>query len=578
MKRILGVGVNGWWLVAVMSILAAGANRGFAQSLQDLLADPECTAQSGDASDCVCAECGCAGEDADCGCTSIMVGKEASTDGSVMTAHSCDGNYRTWLQIEPAREHPPGTRKPIYWGMLHNETPDDMRGLQLKGYIPEVERTYRFFNVAYPAMNEKGLAIGETTINGRRELRNDEGLFLIENLQQIVLERTSTARDAIRLIGEMVKEYGYGDWGECLTFADAKEVWHFEIMGAGPLEVGAVWAAVRIPDGHVGVSANIPRISTLDLDDPDHYMASDNVHSLAEEMGWWDPSSGEPFRWWKAYGGVDRDGTPRRPYSIREFFIFSTLAPSLNLTMDLEELPFSVEPDEKVDVRDVLAYYRQTYEGTEFDMTRNLLVPDRRAGAGGGEPTMVKSPMVNNWNVSRDWSELLNALKPGTVEFQRTIAVQQCSYSQVIQARDWLPPEIGTVAWFSFDNPGQSPRIPVWAGTLSLPSSFKIDCQHSYREDSACWWFRRTNRLAQIKWGWARQHLEAAVMEYEERAFEEVPMMERRALELFESEGGEAPMEFRRFLSRYTDGFARATMQKWWELGDLLWAEYARGW
>ncbi len=419
-------------------------------------------------------------------------------------------------------------------------------------------------------MNEKGLAIGETTIGGRRELRNDEGLFLIENLQAIVLERTTKARDAIKLIGELVEEYGYGDAGECLTFADAGEVWHFEIMGAGPFEVGGVWAAVRIPEGQVGVSANIPRISTLDLDDPDHYMASSNVHSLAEEMGWWDPNSGNEFRFWEAYSG-------RQPYSTREYFVLSTLAPSMGLTMDLEELPFSVVPDEKVSVQRVLGYYRETYEGTEFDAGKNLMIPNRYA-QNPGDPEMVKSPMVNNWNLTRDMGTLLNAVQPGVVEGQRTIAVQQCSYSQVIQARDWLPPEIGTVAYFSFDNPGQSPRMPVYAGTLSLPESFKIDCQKSYREDSACWSYRRANRLSQIKWGWAREYLEPAVMDFEEQMFMEQPLIEQKAVELMKAEGGADPLKYRTFLTRYSHNWAGATMQKWEELGDFFWAYFARGW
>ncbi len=168
----------------------------------------------------------------------------------------------------------------------------------------------------------------------------------------------------------------------------------------------------------------------------------------------------------------------------------------------------SVKADDKVSIQRVLAYYRETYEGTELDATRNLMVPnrDRRGQTVEGEPDMVKSPIANNWN-TRDLGALLNSVQPGIVQPVRTIAVQQCSYSQVIQARDWLPPEIGTVAYFSFDNPGQSPRMPIYAGTLSLPESFKIDCQHSYREDAACWSIRRTNRLSQIKWGWARQHL-----------------------------------------------------------------------
>jgi len=572
-KRLVRETALGGWIVAMVLLLGGGALQLSAQSLGDLYSGPVCENPSEDGSGC-----GCGAPDSDCGCTSIQVSKGASTDGSVMTAHSCDGNYRTWLQIEPRKEFPAGSVKPIYWGLLHTETPWDLQGVDQKGTIPQVEETYAFYNVAYPAMNEKGLAIGETTIGGRRELRNDEGLFLIENLQEIVLERTTTARDAIKLIGDLVAEYGYGDWGECLTFADSKEVWHFEIMGAGPFEVGAVWAAVRIPEGQVGVSANIPRISTLDLADPDHYMASENVHDVAQEFGWWDPTSGEEFKWWKAYGNVDREtGEPRPPYSTREFYILSTLAPSLNLTMDMEELPFSVKPDEKVSVQRVLNYYRETYEGTEFDATKNLLIPNRFK-QDPDDPDFVKSPFVNNWNATRGQAELFNALKPGSVEFQRTIAVQQCSYSQVIQARDWLPPEIGTVAYFSYDNPGQSPRIPIYAGTLSLPESFKIGCQKKYREDSACWNFRRANRLAQIEWGWAREILEPEVMAFEEQMFMEQPLIEQKALELYEAEGGEDPMEFRTFLTRYTNRFAGGAMQRWWEMGDAFWAHFARGW
>jgi dipeptidase len=571
-KRIVRDNALVGWMIALVLMAAGGASQLQAQSLQPLYSGPVCESPSEDGSGC-----GCGAPDSDCGCTSIQVGKGASTDGSVMTAHSCDGNYRTWLQIEPRKAFAAGSVKPINWGLLHTETPWDLQGVDLQGTIPQVEETYAFFNVAYPAMNEKGLAIGETTIGGRRELRNDEGMFLIENLQELALERTSTAREAIQLIGELVKEYGYGDWGECLTFADSKEVWHFEIMGGGPFEVGGVWAAVKIPDDEIGVSANIPRISTIDLDDSANYMASDNVHSLAEEMGWWDADSGEEFKWWKAYGNVDRDGNNRPPFSTREFFILSTLAPSLNLTRDMEELPFSVKPDEKVSVQRVLNYYRETYEGTELDATKNLLIPNRYK-EDPDDPDFVKSPFVNNWNATRGQAELFNALKPGSVQPQRTIAVQQCSYSQVIQARDWLPPEIGTVAYFSYDNPGQSPRMPIYAGTLSLPESFKIGCQKKYREDAACWSFRRTNRLSQIEWGWAREYLEPEVMAFEEQMFAEQPLIEQKALELMRAEGGSDPVEFRTFLTRYTNRFAGGAMQKWWEMGDAFWAHYARGW
>jgi dipeptidase len=314
--------------------------------------------------------------DEEASCTSIMVGKLATTDGSVITSHSCDGNYRTWLNIVPAAKHAAGSTRKVQWGLLHNETPWDTRRVTVKGEIPQVAETYAYFNVAYPAMNQKQLAMGETTIGGRRELANDDGLFLIEELQAIALERCTTARQAIQLMGDLAVKYGYGDAGECLTIADKNEVWHFEIFGAGMNYNSAVWAAVRIPDDHVGVSANIPRISTIDLKKPDYYMASENIFSLAQEYGYWDPAKGEPFKMWKAYGGRPK------AFAIREFFILSTMAPSLKLSQDVDELPFSVKPEKKVSVRDVFAYYRQTYEGTEFDATKNLLVRDMRRRPG----------------------------------------------------------------------------------------------------------------------------------------------------------------------------------------------------
>ncbi|MCD6346176.1 MAG: C69 family dipeptidase [Bacteroidales bacterium] len=515
-----------------------------------------------------------------------MVGKKASVDGSVMTSHSCDGNYRTWVTIEPHKYYDKGAMRKIYWGKLHTETPWDMRRVNEKGEIPQVEETYAYYNVAYPAMNEKQLAMGETTIGGKRDLRNDDGLFLIEELQAVALERCTTAREAIKLMGELATKYGYGDSGECLTVADKNEVWQFEIFGAGVFEVSAVWAAARIPDDHVGVSANIPRISTLDLDNPDYYMASDNVFSLAEELEFWDPKSGEEFKWWKAYSG-------RKPFSTREFFVLSTMAPSLGLTPEMDELPFSVKPDKKVDVRDVMAYYRQTYEGTDQDLTKNLMVEERSRYRRSREPEkekkekkLVKSQAASPW-MNYDLINLINTMKPETIKSTRKIAINGCSYSQIIQCRDWLPDEIGGIAWFSFDNPACSPRIPIFSGTLSLPESFAICGQKRFRTDAADWQFRRTNRLAEVRWGRTREYIEGGVKEFEDKAFAELPGIEKKALEMYKADmkakpeldkdGHPLPPAYREFLTQYTNDFARAAMSRWWEMGDKFWSMFARG-
>ncbi|MFO7732344.1 MAG: C69 family dipeptidase [Candidatus Aminicenantes bacterium] len=506
-------------------------------------------------------------------CTSIMAGRLATEDGSVITCHTCDGGYRQWVNIVPGRKWPEKSMNKIYSGKMHTETVTDLRGIVQTGEIPQVPETYRFFNTAYPAMNEHGLAIGETTIGGRRELINNEGMFMIEEIQRIVLERCKTAREAIKLAGELVKEYGYGDYGECLTFADGKEVWHFEIFGAGPLEKGAVWAAVRIPDDHVGVSANIPRIGEIDLKNPDRYMASDNVFQVAQDMGWWDPNGGKPFKLWEAYSG-------RKPFSTREYFVLSTLAPSLKLDLNAAELPFSVKPEKKVSVRDILAMYRDPYAGTDLDMTKNLMVqrprPRMKPGEGQPEaapaaPEMMPSPIASAW-MPRDVIALVNTLKPGTVQPQRTIPISGCAYATVIQVRGWLPPAVGAVCWFAFDNPAMSARVPIFAGATELPPSFEICAQHHFRLDSAAWAFRRANRLATLKWGQTKKIVEDTIAEFENKAFADLPVLEKEVQRILASKTPDKePFTAEQYLTKYTNDMARAAVQKYLELGDRFW-------
>lgn len=496
-------------------------------------------------------------------CTSIMVGKKASTDGSVITSHTCDGNYRTWMNIVPAQKFEKDTVVNIYDGRMHTEFVNDKTNMELKGSIPEVKATYQYLNTAYPCLNEKQLGIGETTITGREELVNKTSMFMIEELEKIALQRCTTARQAITLMGELVAQYGYADWGECLTIADKKEVWHFEIFGEGADRKGGVWAAIRIPDNHIGVSANIPRISKIDIKDKDNCMASANVFDVAKRLGYWDGKS--DFSFWKAYGGVSK------AFNIREYFIFSTLAPSLNLSYNIEELPISVKPDKQVSVKDVMALLRQNYEGSKWDMTRNLKVAVKNKDTQLYDT--VISPAANPW-MTGDMLNMLNGVKGGTVERVRLIAVPQCSYSHVIQLRDWLPDNVGGVAWLSFDNPGQSPRIPIFSGTKSLPAAFSICGQHRYREDAALWTYRRANKLATVRWGLTKKDMYEAIEHFEEKGLIELPFVESRYNQLQSEKGNEASTDY---LTTYTADFAGATMLRWKEMGDNFWKMFARG-
>ena len=212
-------------------------------------------------------------------CTSIMVGRKASTDGSVITSHTCDGRYRTWAQMEPAANYEPGAMHKVLRGTMHTRFRGDTVGVKVMGEIPQVAHTYAYLNTAYPCLNEKQLAMGETTFSGPDTLVNEAGWFTIEELERVALQRCDNARDAIRLMGALAEQYGYGDSGECLTVADKNEVWQFEIVGIGKDKIGAAWVAKRIPDDHVGVSANIPRIGRIDRKSKD-MMASANVEQV----------------------------------------------------------------------------------------------------------------------------------------------------------------------------------------------------------------------------------------------------------------------------------------------------------
>lgn len=496
-------------------------------------------------------------------CTSIMVGRKATTDGSVITSHTCDSRYRTWVTMEPAADHAEGAMHKVYKGTMHTGSQRGMEGVTLMGEIPEAAHTYAYMNTAYPCMNEKQLAMGESTFSGPDTLVSDKGLFYVEELQRVLLQRCDNARDAIRLMGELVEKYGYADGGECITIADRQEVWQVEVMGAGKGHAGGIWAAQRVPDDEVAVSCNVPRIGRLDRRHPDRFLCSDNVEEVARQHGLWDGKS--EFVWWKVFtGDYGRD----KNHNEREWYIFNELAPSLHLSIDSAELPFSVRPEKKVSPQDVMRLFRANYEGSPLDLTQNLLFPRKYKDEDGNtvEDTIV-NPSANPWMGGYE-ENLYNYLKPGTVKFYRGIAMSWCSYSTVIQCRDWLPDEIGGLCWLSLENPGESPRIPVYAGQTRMPAGFEI-CGHlRYNDEAALWQYRKANKLAQINWGLTKGPLMKQVMYFEDKGFAETPALEKEVAKLLkDGKKDEAQLK----LNRYCRDFAAATRQAWADLEHRFW-------
>ena len=295
---------------------------------------------------------------------------------------------------------------------------------------------------------------------------------------------------------------------------------------------------------------------------------SDNVFEVAERLGFWDGK--EPFCFWKAYAGGNYYGEDKS-FHLREFFILDKLAPSLHLSFDSRELPISVKPDKPVSAEEVMALLAETYEGTEYDVTRNLkvTVKDRRTG----EVDTVISPAANPW-MTADTRNMLNALKPGSVDGNRLVAVPQCSYSTVIELHADLPDAVGGVLWIAFDNPGQSPRIPIFCGTTSLPDCFSLCGQYGYDENAVVWKFRRANKLATVRWGAVRDEVFSAVAHFKDKGAREEAFVRDQYARILAEDGEEAAQTF---LTGYTADFAGAAILTWEEMADRFWTRFARG-
>lgn len=501
-------------------------------------------------------------ENAGLECTSIMVGRDASGDGSVITSHTCDGTSHTWVEVVPAKKYKAGSYTELRKNWRKTRFPADTAGIKVVGRIPQVESTYAYLNTGYPCLNEKQLGIGETTFGGPDTLINRNSPVIIEELCRLALERCDNARDAIRLMGSIAEEYGYGDSGECLTVADKNEVWQFEITGNGKHSTGAIWVAQRIPDDHIGISANIPRIGRIDRADTDHFLASDNIEQVAREHGLWDGEG--KFVFWKA---IKCDYAKGKNFREREFHVFNTLAPSLGLSFDMDEIPFSVKPDEGVDARRVMAMLRDTYEGTEFDMCKRVMmeVPAKDDVPAHNEI----SPIANPW-LTTQMRNTLNTIAPGTVDFTRTLAVAWCAYSTVIELRSSMPDAIGGICWFAVDNPGQSPHIPLFCGNTKLPEAFARCGHKQYDADCVLWQFRRANKLATLSWQTTKEDFLKNVLEMEDAAFEGLGKLEAEF-------GGASARKQSKMLDSFTAHVYEQCAERWDEMEAKYWSMFGRG-
>ncbi|MDD6892135.1 MAG: C69 family dipeptidase [Bacteroidales bacterium] len=479
-------------------------------------------------------------------CTNLIVGKKASVDGSVLISYSADSyGMFGFLCHFPAATHPEGAFRDIY----------DWENGRYNGRIKEVRQTYNVIG----NINEFQVSIGETTFGGRSELVDTTAVLDYGSLIYVALQRSRTAKEAIKVMTDLVKEYGYRSGGESFTIADPNEVWIMEMIGKGPGVKGAVWVAVRIPDDCISGHANQSRIRQFNLNDKDNCLYAPDVISFAREKGYFEGLN-KDFSFADAYCPLDFGGVrfcDARVWSYFNRFSKATGQAYLSYIQgeSQEAMPLYVKPDRKLSVRDVQNAMRDHYEGTALDITKD-------AGAGPFHMPYRLSPLT----FKVDGQEYFN---------ERPISTQQSAFVFVSQLRSNLPDAVGGVMWFGLDDANMTAFTPVYCATNSVPAVYderEGDCV-TFSWNSAFWIYNWVADMIRPRYDLMVADMRVVQDGLEDTFADAQEGVESQALKLY----AENPQKAKDFLTRYTHMTAQTAVDSWKRLGEFLIVRYNDG-
>ncbi len=519
-------------------------------------------------------------------CTVIVAGKRATADGSVMISHTDAGADSRIFRV-PAQKFKPGEKAPVYWGIQEAERALNDDG-KIIGYIPQVEKTFAYFQSAYSHINEYQLGIAESTTSQRDELivtpETGKQIMTIEQAMIFALQRYKKAADATRFIGELMTNYGFlpstGDGSETLVIADTEEAWVFEVFSVGPgwtpesKKPGAIWAAQRVGDDQAAMIPNWSIIKEINAADKKTFMVSANYMQEAIDRGWYNPASGKPFIWQEAYTPLPEEFATSRFWLFYQTFTpnlkkwpdrfldpanpFKGMQPYYQVVEPLSLYPFSATPEKKISVQDLIAFQRSTFEGTIYDMTSypEWLVPD-------GKGNYVKSPLATPFPGS-DMRKLIKQT------YRRPVARHRGHYGMVIQLRGWLPNEIGGVYWVYLDNPYFSPYVPIYAGNLSVAETYNIYDPNKYDEKSARWAIDFVDNLANLKFQEISKDVQAVRNPFENEMFAKQAQVEQEAQNLYKK----SPLQAQEYLTYYSNGLMNKVTEMYTVLRNSIITKY----
>lgn len=504
-------------------------------------------------------------------CTNFLFSRGATVDGSTMITYAADSHTRYGqLRYHPASDHQPGEMLKIY----------DYGSLKFLLEIPQPAHTYNVVGF----INEYQLAIGETTWGGRHELENGNSVGIdYGSLIYVTLQRARNCREAIRVIDDLTRTYGYASGGESFSICDPNEVWIFEIVSKG-VEKGAVWVARRVPEGYISGHANQARITSFPLqaknvdrkaygkgyhtslssdniafiDDPEVECAySADVISFAREKGWFSGKDAD-FSFADAFNPLSFSGT--RACDARVYAMFNRVNSKMKRyeayalgDVKAERLPLWIMPDKKVDVSDVMNLMRDHFEGTPMDMTQDV-------GAG-------------PFHCPYRWRPMDFEVDGKKYVHERATSTQQTGFSFVAQCRKWMPRQAGGVLWFGVDDTYSTVYCPMYCGLTQIPICFEEGngSMSRYSETAAFWLFNRVTNFCYLRYDVMIQDVQKVQHQLESSFVDEVARCDERVSQW------DSDTRLVGELNRLSNRLAETMMRRWHELDNFLLVKYIDG-
>ena len=431
-------------------------------------------------------------------CTSIMVGKQQTIDGSLIISRSMDWDALHTINFEryAATDHGPKEFVALD-SKFRCELPEKRLGYTATpGYLFKGEWGSAGFN-----SEGVGMSSTESIFSSEKALQYDPLVEdgIAENcIYNIVIPYIHSAREGVERLGMLIEKYGSAE-GFGVQFVDEKESWYLENA------CGHHWLACRMPEDKYFVTGNQSRFRKYVMNDRENYLASADLLSFALKYGLWNPKDGA-FDFHEAYQRDEKlDTTYNYPrvWALQQFF-----SPQIKNDVTKNTFPVYAEPEKKISISDLRTAFRNHYNGTDHD------------------------PYLHN-----------NPKEP-----YRPISIFRTLQTHILQVRPELPKEIGEVMYECLGMADLGVFLPLYQGVRSFPEIYSKGDGHA-SQDSACWKFRKVMTLGMLNYNAYAPIIKERYAKFEAETDARQKEMEAEYLRIYK----EQPMKALDLLQAFSD-------------------------